>query len=188
MSQTHIYYITVAQIRDQLLEQAEAQGPAKAGEPAVFEKAPRGQEWKASEPLEQAGRNWLVWLTSQFNAQLVPTGHKEGKVSPSPCHLWLAARQIYSGGWRVSTPQEVKTELARQADAKKEIELADLMISRRRSLTAAPGELPAPLTAQSGSTYSAEINGVRVSVASFDELKELLAAQPTPAKSKAKAE
>ena len=101
------YYVAVAKICDQLNEQAES-----GKFPGVFFKVPPGGEWRGVHAVEQRGKGWLVWITSVQTPQLEPTGHTPGRVVH--CHLWLAARQLYTGGWRVSTITEVEQELAAQ--------------------------------------------------------------------------
>ena len=115
MNSTHVYYTTVAGVRDDLHAQAEAQPAPQPGEVQVFTKCPKGNEWQSTQQLEQPGKQWLVWLTSIFCGHLVPTGARVG-VTTGPVHLWLAARQIVAGGYRVATIEEVHAELDRQCD------------------------------------------------------------------------
>ena len=101
------YYVAVAKFRDGLDERAES-----GKEPHAFFKVAPGGEWRGVHDIEQRGKGWLVWLTSIPNPKLEETGHTPGRTVH--CHLWLAARQIYSAGWRVSTAAEVEEELAAQ--------------------------------------------------------------------------
>jgi hypothetical protein len=99
------YYVSRARLRDELDDMA------NSGHSAFF-KVPPGGEWRGVHDIEQRGKSWLCWLTSIPSPQLEPTGHTPGRTVH--CHLWLAAHNLYTGGWRVATREEIEQELAAQ--------------------------------------------------------------------------
>lgn len=175
------YWAVINELRDELLRRAES-----GLEPTVFYKASRPR--KPYHAREQRGAGWVCRITSIDSPRHRPTGHVAGAVSEA--FLFDAAKAQFEGTWRPSTPEEITEFHKQRQEQKRELELAELQLSKKRSLTAegltqAMGELPAPLApGQAGGTYSATLpNGTTITVGSFGELQKLLA-QSAPEESK----
>lgn len=179
------YWSVVNELRDELLARAEG-----GLEPTVF--------YRASSPRrpyhsrEQRGSGWVCRITSLDSPRHRATDQRPGACSEG--YLFDVARLMYEGTWRPSTAAEVEEFHKRESEKRREMELENLKLSRKRALTVEnlenAGALPQPLApGAAGGSYSAVINGITVTVATFAELQSLLASQnaaTTPAQPKAK--